>query len=130
MTMDGTSFFRRRTRRHQIEEAAARLARRKRSLSTRSTRLGETLYGKLTSPGAFIVAGSAGYLIGELSRPRAGPEGSAVRSRSPRSLLNDAGLWLKTALVLVNWTHAMLDTPVDPRRSSEQDAPHHTPPAA
>ncbi len=125
--MYGTGFFRDRTRRHQIDETAARLARRKRAVVTRSTRLGETLYGKLTSPGAFIVAGSAGYLIGELTRPRGGTEQSTVRSRSPRSLFYDASLWLKTALVLVNWTHAMLDAPADPPRSGEQDVPHHSP---
>lgn len=129
MTIDGTG-LRYRTRRHQIDEAAARLARRKRALVSRSSRLGETLYGKLTSPGAFIIAGSAGYLIGELSRPRAGTERSPVRSRPPGSLFDDASLWLKTALALVNWTHAMSVAPVDPRRSGEQDVPHHTPPAA
>ncbi len=128
--MYGTGFFRDRTHRHQIDETAARLARRKRALVTRSTRLGETLYGKLTSPGAFIVAGGAGYLIGELTRPRGGAERSTVRSRSPRSLFSDASLWLKTALVLVNWSHVMLDTPVDRPRSGEQDVPHDTPPDA
>lgn len=127
--MDGTGLFRHRTRQHQINEAAARLARRKRAVVSRSTRLGETLYGKLTSPAAFIVAGSAGYLIGEFSRPRAAAERSPVRSRSPRSLVNDASLWLKTALVLVNWTHAMLDAPVALPRTGEQGVPHPTPPA-
>lgn len=130
MTMDGTGLFRYRTRRHQVDEAAARLARRKRALVSRSSRLGETLYGKLTSPGAFIIAASAGYLIGELSRPRAGTERSPVRSRPPGSLFDDASLWLKTAVALVNWTHAMFVAPVDPRRSGGQDVPHHTPPAA
>lgn len=130
MTMDGTGLFRHRTRRHQIDEAAARLVRRKRALVSRSSRLGETLYGKLTSPGAFIIAGSAGYLIGELSRPRAGTERSPVRSRPPGSLFDDASLWLKTAVALVNWTHAIFVAPVDPHRSGEQDVPHHTPPAA
>lgn len=127
--MDGTGLFRLRTRRHQIDEAAARLARRKHALVTRSSRLDETLHGKLTSPGAFIIAGSAGYLLGELSRPRAGAERSPVRSRPPGSRFDDASLWLKTAAALVNWTHAMLDAPVDPHRCGEQHVPHHTPPA-
>ncbi len=130
MTMDRTGLFRHLTRRHQIDETAARLARRKRALAARSARLGDTLYGKLTSPGAFIIAGSAGYLIGELSRPRADKEESPVRSRPPRSLFDDASFWLKTAMAVVNWTHAMLDAPVDPRRFGDQDAPHRTPPAA
>lgn len=128
--MDRTSLLRHRTRRHQIDDTAARLARRKRDLVSRSSRLGEALYGKLTSPGAFIIAGSAGFLIGELSRSRAGTERSPVRSHPPRSLFDDASLWLKTATALVNWTHAMLDTPVDPRRSGDQDDPHRAPPAA
>lgn len=130
MTMDRTGLFRHLTRRHQIDEAAARLARRKCALAVRSARLGETLYGKLTSPGALIIAGGAGYLIGELSRSRAGTEGSPVRSRPPRSLFDDASLWLKTAMAVVNWTHAMLDAPAAPRRPGEQDAPHRAPPAA
>lgn len=127
--MNGDGDLGYRNRRHQIDETAARLARRKRAVVARSTRLGKTLYGKLTSPAAFIVAGSAGYLVGELSRPRAGTEPSPSRNRPPRSLLNEATLWLKTALVLVNWTHAMLDTPVAPPRSGEQGDPHPTPPA-
>lgn len=130
MTMDRTGLFRQPTRRHEIDETAARLARRKRALVSRSSRLGETLYGKLTSPGAFIIAGSAGYLIGELSRSRAGTEGSPVRSRPPRSLFEDASLWLKTAMAVVNWTHAMMDAPVDSHQSGAQDAPHRAPPAA
>jgi hypothetical protein len=130
MTMDGTGLFRHRTHRHQVDEVAARLARRKRALVSRSSRLGETLHGKLISPGAFIIAGSAGYLIGEISRPRAGTERSPVGSRPPGSLFDDASLWLKTAAALVNWTHAMLDAPVDPLRSGEQDVTHTEPPTA
>jgi len=129
MTMAGTGLFRQRARRRQIDEATARLAQRKRAVVSRSARLGQALYGKLSSPGALIIAGSAGYLIGELSRPRAGTERSPVFSRPPVSLFDDASLWLKTAVALVDWTHAMLDTPAGPRRSGEQDFPHHTPPA-
>lgn len=128
--MDRTGHFRHRTRRHQIDEVAARLARRKGAVVSRSSRLGETLHGKLSTPGAFIIAGSAGYLIGELSRPCAATEQSPGRSRPPRSLLDDASLWIKTALALVNWTHTILDAPVAPRRSGEQNAPHRAPPAA
>jgi hypothetical protein len=131
MTMDGTGLFRHWTRRHQIDEAAARLARRKRTLVMRSSRLGKTLHGKLTSPCALIIAGSAGYVIGDLSRPHADTACLPVRrSRPAGSLFDDASLWLKTAVVLVNWTSAMLDAPVEPRRSGEQDVPHHTPPVA
>ncbi|MDZ7839454.1 MAG: hypothetical protein U5R46_01335 [Gammaproteobacteria bacterium] len=116
------------TRRKEIDEVAARLARRKRVVVTRSARLGETLYGKLTSPGAFIIAGSAGFLIGEFSRSHAGTDGSPDRSRSRRSPFNDASLWLKTGLALVSWTHAMLDTPAVPRQPGGQDVPDHSPP--
>ena len=126
--MDRTGIFKRRTNRHRIDETAARLARRKRALASRGSRLGQTLYSRLTSPRAFIIAGSAGYLIGELSRSNACTDQLPDRSRPPGALFNDASLWLRTTLALAKWAHAALDAPVDTGPSDGLDVPHHAPP--
>lgn len=127
--MRRTSRFWPRTRRQQINEAEARLARHKRAVVSRSTRLSDALCAKLTEPGAFIIAGSVGYLIGEFSRPhRAGAERSPGSSRPAGTTFDDAIFWLNTVVALFNWSKAMLAASADPCRSGEQDGAHHGPP--
>lgn len=104
------SRLRYRSRRHEIAEAEAHLARRKRVVIARSLRIGEALREKLTEPGAFIIAGSAGYMIGEFSRPRAVTDQSSSSSRTSEVTLEDAAFWIKTALALISWGSAVLAT--------------------
>lgn len=110
--------FRYRSRRHEIAEAEAHLARRKRAVVLRGVRVGEALCEKLTEPGAFIIAGSAGYLIGEFSRPRPATERSPRSSHRPGITLDDATFWLKTAAALISWGSVALAPPADPDQKS------------
>lgn len=100
--------FQHRSHRQEIAEARAHLARRKRTVVARSARVGEALRDKLTEPGAFVIAGSAGYLIGEFSRPRTVTDQSSSSSRKSEITLEDAAFWIKTALALVSWGGAAL----------------------
>lgn len=116
--MRRTCRFRLRTRRQEIDEAEARLARRKRAVVSRGVRVGDALHAKLTEPGAFIIAGSVGYLIGEFSGPHAhaSPDRSPGSSRAARTTFDDATFWLKTAVALFSWSKVMLVASADESR--------------
>lgn len=110
--------LRHRTRRNEIQEAEVRLTQHKRAVISRGKRVGAALREKLTEPGAFIIAGSVGYLIGEFSGSRNDtektPGSNQTPGRTPGKTFDDAIFWLKTAVALISWGSVALAAAADP----------------